>query len=119
MHTRYLPRTGSPHLRLASRPWPWPGLLTGLAVVLSALIVPPAAAAASVAAGPAAAHARQAPARGLPAAAVAPVSRTLGRDDLAYQAVTTARGLTTANPRQRLQAQFTSSGVRIRSGPAG
>jgi hypothetical protein len=86
-------------------------------VVLSAVIVPAAAAAASVAAGPAAAPARQAPARGLPAAAIAPVSRALGRNNPAYQAVTTARGLTTANPRQRLQAQFTSNGMRVRSGP--
>ena len=36
MHSRYRPRAGSPHLRLASRHWPWPGLLTGLAVIAAA-----------------------------------------------------------------------------------
>jgi hypothetical protein len=115
MQTQHRSRAWSPHLRLASRPWPWPGLLTGLAVVFSALIVP-SAAAASVAAGPAAAQARPQAGKVLPAAAVAPVSRALGRNDPAYRAVTAARGLAAANPAQRLGAQFSRGGVRVRSG---
>src|SRR5262249_45336436 len=92
--------------------------LTGLALVLSALIVPPAAAAAASAAGdPAAAQARQAHAQQLPAAAWAPVSRALGRDDPAYRATATPGGLAVANPAQRLRARFTGGGVRVRSGP--
>jgi trimeric autotransporter adhesin len=101
----------------APRRWSWPGLLTVLAVVLTALIIPPAAAAVRVAAGPAVAPARPQAVRGLPVAAVAPVSRALGRNDPAYQAQATARGLTAANPRQRLRAQFSRSGMRVRSGP--
>ena len=50
-------------------------------------------------------------------AAWAPVSRALGRDNPAYRAETTIRGLTAANPRQRLRAWFAGGGVLVRSGP--
>jgi FG-GAP repeat len=116
MQPQHRPRARSPHLRLTSRPWSWSVPLTGLAVVLAALIIP-ATAAAGTAAAPAAAPARPQAGRVLPVAALAPVSRALGRDDPAYRATTTTRGLTAANPRQRLRAQFTRGGMRVRSGP--
>jgi trimeric autotransporter adhesin len=75
------------------------------------------AAAVDAAGGSAAAHVRPQAGKAVPAAALASVSRILGRDDPAYHARETARGLTAANPRQRLRAQFTTGGVRIRSGP--
>jgi hypothetical protein len=88
-------------------------------VILAALIAPPAGAvtAAKAAAGPAAAQARPQAGKAVPVAAVASVSRALGRADPAYHAQTTAGRLIAANPRQRLRAQFTSSGVRVGSGP--
>jgi hypothetical protein len=83
--------------------------------MLAALIAPPAGAvtAAKAVAGPAAAQAGKA----VPVAAVASLSRALGRGDPAYHAQTTADGIIVANPRQRLRAQFTSGGVRVGSGP--
>ena len=116
MQLRYRSRAAAHHALPALRTWSWPRLVTGLALVLAALIIPIAAAAVNAAAGPAAAHARQ-QGKAVPVAALAPVSRALGRDDPAYQATTTARGLTAVNPRQRLRAQFTSGGLRVRSGP--
>jgi hypothetical protein len=116
MQVRYRSRAAAHHLLPALRSWSWPRLVTGLAMVLAALIIPIAAAAVNAAAGPAAAHARQ-QGKAVPVAALASVSRALGRDDPAYQATMTARGLTAVNPRQRLRAQFTSGGLRIRSGP--
>jgi hypothetical protein len=91
-------------------------VLAGLAAVVSALIVPPVAGRVTAAAVPAAAQARPQAGTALPAAAWAPVSRALGRDDPAYHAATTTRGLTAANPRQRLQARFSRGGVRVGSG---
>ena len=117
MHVRYRPQARSQPLLPVLCTATWPGLLACLAVAFSALIIPPAAATMSTAAGPGAAPVRPQAGKAVPAAALASVSRALGRDDLAYHAAATARGLTAANPRQRLRAQFTSGGVRIRSGP--
>jgi hypothetical protein len=88
-------------------------------VILAALIAPPAGAvtAAKAIAGPAAAQARPQAGKAVPVAAVASVSRALGRGDPAYHAQATAGGLIAANPRQRLRAQFTSGVVRVGSGP--
>jgi trimeric autotransporter adhesin len=69
------------------------------------------------AAGSAAAHARPQGGRPLPVAAWGPLSRALGRDDPAYRAVAGARGLTAANPAQRLRAWFAGGGALVRSGP--
>jgi hypothetical protein len=77
----------------------------------------PVSPAAGAAAGPAAAHARPQAGRPLPVAAWGPLSRALGRDDPAYRAAATARGLTAANPAQRLRAWFAGGGVLVRSGP--
>jgi hypothetical protein len=63
------------------------------------------------------AQARPQAGKAVPAAALASVSRALGRGDPAYHAQTTAGGLIAANPRQRLRAQFTSGGVRVGTGP--
>jgi hypothetical protein len=117
MQPRHRPRARSRHLLLTLRTWYWPGLFAGLAVAFSALIIAPAAATMSTAAGPGAALAQPQAGKAVPGAALASVSRALGRDNPAYHATTTARGLAAANPRQRLRAQFTSGGVRIRSGP--
>ena len=69
----------------------------------------------SAAASPAAA--RPEAGRALPVVALAPVTRALGRDDPAYWAEETARGLSVANPGQRLRAWFDGGGVRVGSGP--
>jgi hypothetical protein len=51
-------------------------------------------------------------------AAQATVSRVLGRDDLSYRVRPGGRGFTARNPRERLDAVFTSKGVEVRSGRA-
>src|SRR5215472_9094800 len=78
---------------------------------------PVSPAAVGAAAGSAAAHARPQAGRPLPVAAWGPLSRALGRDDPAYRAAAAARGLTAANPAQRLRAWFAGGGALIRSGP--
>jgi len=91
MRTRYWSRAGARPLVLTPHRWPWPLLVTGLALLVSALIIPPAAAV-RAAGGPAA------PAgRAVPAAALAVVSRTLGRDDPAYQAAIRQARLTASD----------------------
>jgi hypothetical protein len=52
----------------------------------------------------------------LPLAVWGPVSRALGHDDPSYRAAAAGSGLIVRNPRQRVSAQFSASGVTIRSG---
>jgi hypothetical protein len=53
----------------------------------------------------------------LPAAAVAPISRILGRAEPGYRVVRAAGGLTARNRAQRLTARFGRAGTVVRSGP--
>jgi hypothetical protein len=53
---------------------------------------------------------------GLPLAARGSVSAALGADSRAYRARSGGRGVSAANPKQRLSASFTSAGVSVNSG---
>jgi len=74
----------------------------------------------TVAAGPVAHEhvSRSAASSRMPLAAWGPVSGALGRTDPAYRAAGAGAGFVARNPRQRLQARFSSAGVSVRSGQA-